>query len=82
MKRLLNILLALLFPLVVFAQEVVMVESVKVHFRQGSSTLEVGYMQNEAALKTLSDYLDGYVFDGSRGKARVREYMSAVNFGL
>ena len=49
-----------------------MVESVKVHFRQGSSTLEVGYMQNEAALRTLSEHLNGYVFDGSKGKARVR----------
>ena len=62
----------MLLPLAVFAQEVVMVESVKVHFRQGSSTLEVGYMQNEAALRTLSEHLDGYVFDGSKGKARVR----------
>ncbi len=74
MKKLLNILLAMMLPLVLWAQDGADCESVRVYFRQGSSTLESNYMDNAAAMQQLSERLQPYVLDmdSTKGKGRVR----------
>lgn len=74
MKKLLNILLAMMLPLVLWAQDGADCESVRVYFRQGSSALECGYMDNAAAMQRLSEHLQPYVIDmdSTKGKGRVR----------
>lgn len=64
----------MMLPLVLWAQEGADCESVRVYFRQGSSTLESGYMDNAAAMQQLSERLQPYVLDmdSTKGKGRVR----------
>lgn len=47
-------------------------ESVKVYFRQGSAVLDQNYMQNDEALKRISELLQPYVVEDAEQKGKVR----------
>ena len=52
-------------------------ETIQVHFRQGSKTLDPKYMDNAAALEELAELLKPYVLDASKGKGRIHIMASA-----
>ena len=52
-------------------------ETIQVHFRQGSKTLDPNYMNNQEALNELAELLKPYVLDASKGKGRIHIMASA-----
>ena len=52
-------------------------ETIQVHFRQGSKTLDPNYMNNQEALNELAELLQPYVLDASKGKGRIHIMASA-----
>ena len=52
-------------------------ETIQVHFRQGSKTLDPKYMDNAEALEELAELLKPYVLDASKGKGRIHIMASA-----
>ena len=52
-------------------------ETIQVHFRQGSKTLDPNYMNNQEALNELVELLQPYVLDASKGKGRIHIMASA-----
>ena len=52
-------------------------ETIQVHFRQGSKTLDPNYMNNQEALNELAELLKPYVLDASKGQGRIHIMASA-----
>ena len=52
-------------------------ETIQVHFRQGSKTLDPKYMDNTEALEELAELLKPYVLDASKGQGRIHIMASA-----
>lgn len=72
LKKFLHILLALVMPVMLCAQQPADNDPIRVYFRVGSSVVEAGYMDNAAALEELATRLEPCVHDSLGGKGRVR----------
>lgn len=78
MKRLASALIILLMlPVAIMAQDNRKHETVKVYFRLGSKNIDPNYMNNAEALKQLASLLEPYVLDSTRGKGRIHIMASA-----